>query len=27
VAQASKTVTQYLVSGIATDMCTIMKKF
>lgn len=26
-AQASKTVTQYLVSGIATDMCTIMKKF
>lgn len=27
VAQASKTVTQYLVSGIATDMRTIMKKF
>lgn len=26
-AQASKAVTQYLVSGIATDMCTIMKKF
>ena len=26
-AQASKAVTQYLVSGIATDMCTIMKTF
>ena len=26
-AQASKSVTQYLVSGIATDMCAIMKKF
>ena len=26
-AQASKAVTQYLVSGIATDMCAIMKKF
>ncbi|WVH09685.1 MAG: hypothetical protein EoVTN8_1135 [Fluviibacter phosphoraccumulans EoVTN8] len=26
-AQASKAVSQYLVSGIATDMCAIMKKF
>ena len=26
-AQAAKAVTQYLVSGIATDMCTIMKRF
>ncbi len=26
-AQASKAVTQYLVSGIGTDMCTIMKRF
>jgi outer membrane lipoprotein SlyB len=26
-AQASKAVTQYLVSGIATDMCAIMKRF
>ena len=26
-AQASKAVAQYLMSGIATDMCAIMKKF
>ena len=26
-AQASKAVTQYLVSGIATDMCSVMKRF